>query len=765
MATIYDNPPRAIHNKLGKTPKDFVDHSLCFNSSLISMELHAKTSPGSLPCPADAVRRLPPLLRFAALRDTIDLCSDAELEPILLLLLELASTACLSNQNTIKPPGARLVRLLREPREREARRAALAAQRLLLANWHRLTGPSRGLARAIPGVDWLALAAETIRTGPNAAPGVLAFAETAGPATLLPDLAPLLAHPDRRTADHAERLLIRAALRSIPTPLPDRPASLASVEPGLGPGPLPPLVEALAVALDTHASHERSGPILAALLLLDRPAGTPGWSDLEPIRARLGEARHPAFATARRLLRRDEAPAMRRLAWRLLTPGPLAMAALERVARAASTAEHEALLAHAHLILNPRRAGLTAHLVTASGKNDRASPLPTSPARLSTTARRGLAVLLPHLNADPDLRARLHVEALVDPDERTRLAHARRAGGPELSDFCLDPSPEIAAFAARRWSLAGVGDTRHLAAPPPTHARLAAALDRSPHAAVRAIAAEEPGAPSPRGVTARLHALARRDHDRRALADQWLDAARSGAPADRVAAIVNARRYQLLAGWHDPLAELLIPDVSEGAARVAATAASALGDLPGEVPPAALESAFRHPDPRVRANAIESAERLAHRAQAPTGLHDRLLEFKTSAAHRARANALRALARRDDPRRPALDPVAEELDRLLTDDRVTHRLAGVWLAERLLCLNTNPARDPTWQRLTRRVAQVARNEADPHIKERARRCSRRLLAELSRPVALNAPRPAAEDPALGRARERFAQFARAGGDA
>ncbi|MBZ0170959.1 MAG: hypothetical protein K8E66_01130, partial [Phycisphaerales bacterium] len=183
-------------------------------------------------------------------------------------------------------------------------------------------------------------------------------------------------------------------------------------------------------------------------------------------------------------------------------------------------------------------------------------------------------------------------------------------------------------------------------------------------------------------------------------------------------------------------------------------AAAALCDLSDAGVDALLGKAIDHTDPRVRANAIEALDRLVRRGGVGGENGRRFVEFKVAGEHRARANALRALSWRGDGLLD-LGPTWDDLTLMLTDDRSPHRLAGVWLSERLLCGSVD--RGDRWRALARHVASLARDEADAHIKARAVRCSRRLLGELARP----AHAPSRFDPALGPAKVRLTRYAAA----
>ncbi len=702
----------------------------------------------------EALTNLPLHLRLAALRDAITVCGPDETETFALELIALCQTQTQPIRGTGLPPLDRVLESLHA--RNEARRTIIARQAAaaVLRAWARLTPACRSIALTADRVSWIDIARGCI--GDETAGDIAAFIESVDDPDALPVAVRLLGVNDRDAADRAEAFLLTQTARALHTPRPDRPRRLLRHD---TPGPAPAhdaLARALADALNSYESHERTGPALAALLLLDRPAPADGPDTAEPIRAIIADERHPAFPVLRRMLKRDDAPAVRRIAWRLLRDHPLAMAALERVARSGDADQHNAVLEHAHLILNPKRAELAARLATSPPPKPGArrpnadSALPQTTRGLTERARRGLPRLVRTLPAHPALVASIHLETLTDPDEHARLMHAKHTTGPELADFCFDLSPAVAAHATIRWSSAGAAPAR-IGAVSGHRARIAAKLARHPHETVRALARHEPTGDlldtSPAG---RIRLISMLTKDRADLSARLRTCAESGPTDRRVLAIRTARRLGLLDGWLGTLRALVDPSADHAAPRVAATAAAAIGGLPDPDAVDALEPALEHPDPRVRANAVESLDRLSRGRQ-----KTRFIEIKASPEHRTRANALRALSRGPgDPGVPAdLDTTGDDLASMLGDDRPPHRLAGVWLAERLLCLA--PTRHERWQTLARRVAALAREETDAHTKARAVRCARRLLARIT------TPETPTRDTAAERTRDRLAHYAAA----
>ena len=633
---------------------------------------------------------------------------------------------------------------LRADRLADDERTAGDAQALLLEHWHELPPEARRVALAIDGADWqfhlrraIQSPADPAKAGAiEAVLACLADIEARGTPVDRRIALALLASSDRRAADLAERVIRPRILAGVRTPDDERPPALRSA-PATEPSPTADAVSAACAALDHAGTTPRDALALASLLLLDRPARDADARELEPLRRILADASHPAFPVLRRALKRDRSPASRRLAWRLLAPGPLAIAATERLRSAESPAEHDAVLRETHLLLNPRR---RAALVDSARTLPFATLCPPASVPLSLASERGLARLVSV--ADPATQERAHDRLLATRDERARLIAAASATGARLTDFCLDTNPAVATTASLRLSVLGVA--RPTDRPADHRVRTTRMLARSPVARVRTIAREdlgladlltEDGTP-----TLRARALGQADPDRLAeLLAQQLDTSERD-PSRSVRTLRAVARLGLAGAFTERLAAMVTEQTDP---RLAATAAAVLGSVPRRTAIDPLDAALAHTDARVRANAVESLERVSRTID--TDPRDRFSEIKACPDHRSRANAMRALERlrlADD------GEIHDDAARMLFDARAPHRLAAVWLAERLLCDPRSDRRpdDPAWQSVARGVAALARTEDDAHIRARATRCARRLLAETKRP---------APDPAIAHAARRL----------
>lgn len=446
------------------------------------------------------------------------------------------------------------------------------------------------------------------------------------------------------------------------------------------------------------------------------------------------------------LVRSAKHPLVRVRAWEWGRLAELAGACSERLVRSASIAEHEGVLSRWHLSLNPRRAAAMA--LPAAGDLVTLSPdARVGAARLAIKAigREGANAVLAPLLGDADVLVR-HAASLA-------------ATPTELADFAFDAHGGIAASAARRWSLAGLRSAkgslllRAVETDDGTRRRLASRLARAPVAAVRHVARQDLAAydwavdSSPAARMAARHMLAR---DPDGATKRLLEELESPDIRRRMGAIGVIRALSL----HEAFAPRLIaiarestPNLpvptpitnptspieapedgarSEGGAihakvdpRLRATAISALSDAPmlaasSRDAERVIEECLHDADTRVRANAVEAvAKRVRHSPGASDHALLTLLELKDDGAHRARANALRGLLEA-----AAGEPSVDGVCAMLADERPMHRLAGVWLAGRVLP-GVKPVIAKRYGELAGVVKRLAEKDEDEHVRRRA----------------------------------------------
>lgn len=303
----------------------------------------------------------------------------------------------------------------------------------------------------------------------------------------------------------------------------------------------------------------------------------------------------------------------------------------------------------------------------------------------------------------------------ADPGVRVRAleAIARERASQQtdelLLDFAFDGDPRIAYRAASILSRAETESRREALIP--SWRKLA----RSPHASVRRLAEGVLDRLDPwRASSADSGSIAARrrlaQNGQLFLAELEKYAAGSDA-AMQLRAFMLADRLNVL----DRIEAILIRSTMSEDARVASKAVLLLARLPGEGTLRVLHEALRAADARVRANAVEAIGSI----EPDDGSLDAMLE---DASARVRANVVRHFLQRA-PR----DARAEHaLSAMLTDARPAHRLAGVWVTQRLAKTG-----------MASRIAELASNDPDERVHDMARGCARRLLAamrvEWSRP--------------------------------
>ncbi|MBL0921987.1 MAG: HEAT repeat domain-containing protein [Phycisphaerales bacterium] len=439
----------------------------------------------------------------------------------------------------------------------------------------------------------------------------------------------------------------------------------------------------LTLAAAQYHVHRRQ-EILAAILERAPCAGP----DLE---AWLADESQPAHMALRSMLRRDDRPGARAGAVRMLARASFAPAACDRLRRADDASEHAAALALWPLLRHPRRRRALARLADGAPL----LPVETDVPRLPLDARLGRVQLVRTLRMTGEARAAALAPCLADDAAAPKLAAVATLGAGPLTDaevellrdFTFDHDARVARSAAA----ALLATERHeLLA---EHWGRAGA---SPHACVREIAALAPSADFLRDpVTARLAML--REPDRFIIV---LRARIARAPAqDRLRAIALCRRLGLA-----PRAELeLLGAAADADARVASAAARTLGGAPGPTTRDALIRLAMHPDPRVRANAVEAA-------RGRSGVASMIEAKAADPHHRVRSGALAAWFH------AAPDLVAERLRGMLADDRPEERLAALWAA-----------RAAGVQRVAPDVARIALDGASAAERRSATRCARALL--------------------------------------
>lgn len=554
-----------------------------------------------------------------------------------------------------------------------------------------------------------------------------------GDARLLDRLSRLLADPDKGAAGQAEGSLLGLA-RSIAR------AIDASEDQWALPDHAGEIHQVMVDSARTFATHRRRGALLAAILSAD-PYAVKRAGSADPLALWLAEADDPSHTALRSVLRQTPDSGIRARAFVWLTFEPLATAALDRVARAEGIADHDAVLRLSHLALTPARARrlklLRPRTLGDSPSAARQGPIPPRAAvpKLSVPARRGLPRWLASLSMDAPARMTVLESLLTDPDALTRLSAARVADARLLSDFAVDADPVVSRSAMRRASMAGVERRRSDWIAP-------VGLTRHADAAVRELAMQErdrADAWNAGSAASRLAAAMLLRADPKAFLAEVRARVVGVDQQASVAAIRMARALGLIDRVVDALIEVVTKRGDPGHPdRVAATAAAALGDSPSPEARQACLRSLSHADARVTANAVESlarAGRLSGGAvKADPILFATLMELKDSAHHRVRASAVHAAllgdARRaptEASRRRVYEPAAADtLVAMLSDDREPHRIAGLWVTDRLCRSGRGPTIGPRWEDAAALASRLA-NDPSPSVAARGARLADRLM--------------------------------------
>ncbi|MEM7754446.1 MAG: HEAT repeat domain-containing protein [Planctomycetota bacterium] len=634
---------------------------------------------------------------------------------------------------------------------------AASAARAIAGRWTDLDQSVRRLAAAAFADVWLdALAEVEHGLHPHEIAGVIAAA-CDGP--ICPDPGVIASH-----LDHVHPDVISAAATALGRMVgatvaghaggPDRAGAIDEVTGGLGPTSFEPdraeLASALTRAIRGVEEHRRREVLAAAVLFAvdgthdpkaDRALAS-SWFGM----ARDGSGPEPVPGTRElaAAFRRSRLPGARAAAWRWLDGTGADGVMLERLGFAARTEDHADWLNAAHLVLRPERAARAAAVLASSGVASGALPDARALSAMSERQRLAAVRLIGELRAPDSVRGPRARAILGDPSPAVRLGAQRLALPADVSEWCFDAHPAVARSASLRWASAGalvsagaVGDPDRQPANGERR-RIAGLLARSPHAVVRRIGRAADGALCPWGsaetssVGPASAIVLRRWHA--ANADDAIAALRERITGGPVAARVRAIRLADRAGLASAVERELVASaaltsvkLAQGE-RVAATAVRALRRVRTDASVGAVRAALDTGDTRVRANAVEALA-----ASRDASVYPMMIELKDDGAHRARANALRALLTQPMPtaNERLFEPEGvESLERMLTDDRAEHRLAAVWLAERTLCGSGASRLGTSFEPLARRVAGIAREDADSTVRARGVRCASRLLSEI-----------------------------------
>ncbi len=542
----------------------------------------------------------------------------------------------------------------------------------------------------------------------------------------------LLGDQDKAVAEAAGASLMTLARRAAAVPALD----------GETRGAVERLVIRCVREFDTHRRREALG----ALLVMCPGAAALRGANVE-LKEWLADEEHPAHMAMRGLIRRGEIAGVhiREAAWAWMGNAAYRTACAERVLAPSPpavrdlAAEWSGVLSQGHLLLSPvRESGLRAMAERLPRGQAGAHGLPIGEddiARLPAAAQARLAAWAGCM-AEEELGAAL--EPLLGVEStRARLNALRAVGAPmgegaaELAlDFCFDANGRVAQAGLLR---AVVGARASGDAGLSAGVRGAVvALRRSEHERPRR-AADAFGAmfDALDETMGRLEARRMLRGNRAGLVRALQTMVRTGTGAERVRAIRLAGRLGLGAELELELLAVIGASVGaeaavdgRGTVYAASAAVVVLAELKSPAAQHALHKCLRHPDDRVRANALDAMARAARRGgwigSTDSPLGKAVVEFGDDPHHRVRAGAARARAMAAG--RGQGGGVGPIVVPLLRDERAMHRVSGLWLAERV-------AGDGE---VARTIAEMVRSDPSPEVRVRARRTAGRMLAGMGR---------------------------------
>ncbi|HSG64893.1 MAG TPA: hypothetical protein VLD39_07825, partial [Gammaproteobacteria bacterium] len=291
----------------------------------------------------------------------------------------------------------------------------------------------------------------------------------------------------------------------------------------------------------------------------------------------------------------------------------------------------------------------------------------------------------------------------------------------DLPDYLFDTDARVARHAALRWSTAGIEAPRPDSPSGRARLRLCEQNTRSAHAFVRRVASEE----RTRLTIEDPHAPASRLQARRLIQTDPAGFARLvrerlANPASRNNMIMLIRMLGVERRFELDLIGIVQDDHHDDRAR--ASAVAALGRIDSNAARYTLSESLSSKDPRTRSNAVETASLSS----------ERLLEFKYDAHHRVRASAVRRVLGQSSemPGTERSRAACDALIEMLGDARGSHRLAGAWAAQRSLSPRNRAVIGLSWSPIISRLEELAANDEDPRLRERASCCIERLTREL-----------------------------------
>lgn len=679
----------------------------------------------------DHAKRLPLRLQVAALGEGLRVCEGVECQQFALRLIEIAGYG----QRGIADQTLGPIELMTGLSDRWRARHADSAVMALAMGWGNLTHEIRQIGVALGRGRWIEAVKQMSKDAQvDTRLGALAIAMDTGDPGLGVMVCSMLGDEHSRVRLAADRTLMGLVLDLFGhldgsmlgeefDAVRNRAVTRMLGDPSVLELERCDMLGAIADAAWSFASHRCRSPLLASLLLMDRQGATKiERRAFEKMRRLLSERNHPSHMPMRTVLRTTAAPILRERALRWLVVDSIAGVAGARLEVAESIAEHRAVLDTMHLCVRPLRGSALKRVRIASRQEGGRVVLePRAPmlsaeefASLGSDSKRGYIRWVAGLDLDSGIRRRELERVMADGDAMVRLHGCCVADSFDLVDYLYDGDESVARHAGLRWS--SVGGTAPMIGSASWERRMQTGRlnRRSGSAWVRRVAGEEierlsldlPESPASRLAGRRLF---HNDPARfvRLIREMLHQPARRGNGLGMILALGLEDRFEMdlvsLSG------ETGLDD------RVRASLVRGLSSIHSDGARRAVLECLECDDQRVVANAIESVH-------TPIEV---LVEYKGDANHRVRSSAIRRMLVRGEDG-AAVDAAAEDLVSMLRDERVGHRLAGVWAAQRVIeskaGVRLNGMRD-----LVLTLDEMTRHERDDGVRDRADQCVHRML--------------------------------------
>jgi hypothetical protein len=642
-----------------------------------------------------SIRLLSPQLQVAALESVLGDASRAEREAFASMLLELALPSPFDGTEPAVPFIVRVLSSIRiQPTRGELSERARVA---MVRRWTVLPESIRAAARAIPTPLWQVPVVEASTSqDPLSRRGAAAFARDMG-ADAEP-IVGLLYDPVSAVVEASEAAIVA---RVIAEGLP---------ESGEGEDGLSELVASVAQAASAFGTHKRPGIVLGAMILATRSRLR---MEGDPLSAWYRRETKLSGGASRGLLRSGKAGIFRLRAWEWLAHSEWVSASQTRLSDSETIDDYEQVLRAWHLILHPAR-GTRAQAIAHSNES-RLLPTGGELNQLSAESRWGALRMASEAGASVKVRAELTGAVLADGDVLVRLSAANGAPASALPDFQFDPDARVARRALLRLSevgevarfASGRAGGRQASSVGSVAGRLGA-LRRVRDVLLASWATQDLHRME---IVARAGLTRSVQGSRSEAAGVLARSIEVGSSEEAMTALGVARR----AGVIDDIAGAVESRIRAGGdSRLTASCVAALGESTRARTVEILAAVLGHEEARVRANAVEAMARAAARSGGQMPM-SRVFELKGDANHRVQANVLRAAIVSGFEVERSWDAMHS----MLVSGASPVRLAGTWLASRVLPGRWTLGSAKRWEASAHCLVEMATKDDHAGVRDRA----------------------------------------------